>query len=155
MSEQSVQTPSEQTAADKAAAERAAEQERAECRKAASSHLDKAEACVKRAERGLSEGYILAGYHADVALALRLKAGDSRAAAIQGIEGRLAEQSSVVIKADRLIACYHAYRLLFAACAAVSTHIANVSATAQNLLNRNNPIPIRVQQLRKMKQVLQ
>jgi hypothetical protein len=112
MTEQNLQTPPEQAAEQKAAAEKAAEQERAECRKSASAHVDKAEACVKRAERGLSEGYILAGYHADVALALRLKAGDSRAAAIQGIEGRLSEQSSVAIKADRLIACWHAYRLL-------------------------------------------
>jgi hypothetical protein len=115
MTEQNVQTAPEQSPEQKAAAEKAAEQERAECRKSASAHVDKAEACVKRAERGYSEGYLLAGYHADLALSLRLKAGDKRDAALQAIEGRLAEQSSTVVKADRLIACWHSFRLLHGA----------------------------------------
>jgi hypothetical protein len=50
-----------------------------------------------------------------LALSLRLKAGDKRDAALQAIEGRLAEQSSSVVKADRLIACWHSFRLLHGA----------------------------------------
>src|SRR5260370_7721151 len=98
MTEQSVQTPPEQTAEQRAAAEqKAAEQERAECRKAASVHVDKAESCVKRAERGYSEGYLLAGYHADLALSLRLKAGDKRTAALQAIEVHPAAHSTIIV----------------------------------------------------------
>jgi len=102
----------EQTAEQKAAAERAEEQQRQECRKAASSHIDKAERLISKSEKEYADGYILAGFHADLALCLRLQAGDKRDAALQSIEGRLADQSSSVVKADRLIACWQSYRLL-------------------------------------------
>src|SRR5262249_13345622 len=57
-------------------------------------------------------GLLKAGELADLYVRQRMAGGDKRASAVQALEGELAKWSSSTVDADRLIGCYHAYRLL-------------------------------------------
>jgi hypothetical protein len=65
-----------------------------------------------RGERGLLTAAVEAGEYADGYIRARLALGDKRAACVQAVEGKLAEVSGDVVKANTLIGTYHAYRLL-------------------------------------------
>jgi hypothetical protein len=65
-----------------------------------------------RGERGLLAAAVEAGEYADSYVKARLALGDKRSAAVQAVEGKLAEVSGELVKANVLIGAYHAYRLL-------------------------------------------
>jgi hypothetical protein len=93
------------------AAEEAAVQE-AKAREEAQSTLRAVVRAYKQGEKAYRAGLLEAGRLADSYVHQRLALGDKRAAAVQTLEGQLAQWSSSTVDIDRLIGCYHAYRLL-------------------------------------------
>jgi hypothetical protein len=65
-----------------------------------------------KGERGLLTSTVEAGEYAAQYVAARLAMGDKRAAAVQAVEGKLAEVGGEIVKANVLISTYHAHRLL-------------------------------------------
>src|SRR5262249_306244 len=57
-------------------------------------------------------GLLEAGRLADRYLGQRMALGDKRAPCVQALEGELARYSSAAVDVNRLIACYHSFRLL-------------------------------------------
>jgi hypothetical protein len=93
------------------AAEQAAEQE-AKAREEAAATLKATVKAYRSGERAYRVGLLYAGKLADSYVHQRLALGDKRAAAVQTLEGQLAQWSSSTVDIDRLIGCHHAYRLL-------------------------------------------
>jgi SWI/SNF-related matrix-associated actin-dependent regulator 1 of chromatin subfamily A len=91
-----------------AAAEEAEEKARAD----AKATLKAAVKAFRQGERALKAGFLEAGRLADVYVHQRLALGDKRDAAVRQVELALSEHSSDRVEPNRLIACYHAYRLL-------------------------------------------
>lgn len=94
-----------------AAAEQAAadeERQRAE----ASACLKALVSAFRKGERAYRAVLLEAGRLADEYIRRRLALGDKRAAAVQTVEGKLAEYSSGTVDVNELVACWQAHRLL-------------------------------------------
>ncbi len=102
----------EQTAADVQQAAAQAEQAEQQAREDAQTTLKAMVKAYRKGESAYRAGLLEAGRLADVYVHQRLALRDKRAAAVQAIEGQLAAWSSSTVDVGRLIACYHAFRLL-------------------------------------------
>jgi SWI/SNF-related matrix-associated actin-dependent regulator 1 of chromatin subfamily A len=99
-------------AAGAAEAAAAAEEAEERARTEAKATLKAAVKAFRQGERALKAGFLEAGRLADVYVHQRLALGDKRDAAVRQVELALSEHSSDRVEPNRLIACYHAYRLL-------------------------------------------
>ena len=88
--------------------------ETADSRADAGRLLTSAVTAFRRGESDYRRGCLEAGRLCDAYVAARLALRDDRAAAVQAIEGELAQYASSPVRANDLIAAYHAYRLLVA-----------------------------------------
>src|SRR5438128_1959108 len=93
------------------ATEQAAEQE-AKAREEAAGTLKAVVKAYRRGEKAYRAGLLESGKLCDHYLHQRMAVGDKRAAAVQAVEGALAQWASSTVDLNRLIACYQAYRLL-------------------------------------------
>jgi colicin import membrane protein len=105
------QIPAVDPVAVQAAAADAAAREEQE-RDQAAATLKAMVKAYRQGERAYRAGLLEAGRLADVYLHQRVALGDQRRVAVQRVEGILADHSSTSVDANRLIATYHAYRLL-------------------------------------------
>src|SRR5262245_61399143 len=94
-----------------AAADLVAEQE-AKAGDEAASTLKATVKAYRQGEKAYRAGLLAAGRLGDQYLHQRVAVGDKRSVAVQALEGELAKYASSSVDANRLIACYHAYRLL-------------------------------------------
>jgi hypothetical protein len=106
--DEAAQQAAEQSQQAAAAAEQAEEAAREE----AAGILKATVRAYRHGERAYRNGLLDAGRLADLYVHQRLALGDKRAAAVQTLEGALAAYSSTAVDANRLVSCYHAYRLL-------------------------------------------
>jgi hypothetical protein len=93
------------------AAEQAAQQEE-QARREADDTLKAAVREYRKGEKAYAAALLEAGRLSDLYVHQRLALRDKRAAAVQALEGELAKRSSATVDVNRLIGCYHAYRLL-------------------------------------------
>jgi hypothetical protein len=93
------------------AAELAGRDEEA-ARKEADSTLKATVTAYRQGEKAYRVGLLEAGRLGDLYLHQRMALGDKRAAATQVLEGELAKWSSSSVDVNRLVGCYHAWRLL-------------------------------------------
>jgi hypothetical protein len=94
------------------AAEQAAAEAEEKARTEAASTLKAVVRAYRQGEKAYRAGLLEAGRLADLYLAQRVALGDKRAAAVQAVEGQLAAYASSVVDVNRLVGCYHSYRLL-------------------------------------------
>jgi hypothetical protein len=94
------------------AAEQAAADAEEKARSEAASTLKAVVRAYRQGEKAYRAGLLEAGRLADLYLAQRVALGDKRAAAVQAVEGQLAAYASSTVDVNRLVGCYHAYRLL-------------------------------------------
>jgi hypothetical protein len=106
------QAPGAEVAAGAAQVAEAAEAAEEQARAEAKATLKAAVKAYRQGERALKAGFLEAGHLADVYVHQRLTLGDKRDAAVRQVELALSEHSSDRVEPNRLIACYHAYRLL-------------------------------------------
>jgi hypothetical protein len=93
-------------------AEQAAAEAEEKARTEAASTLKAVVRAYRQGEKAYRAGLLEAGRLADLYLAQRVALGDKRAAAVQAVEGQLAAYASSVVDVNRLVGCYHSYRLL-------------------------------------------
>src|SRR5262249_25224173 len=93
-------------------AQAAAEEQEQQARAEAAGTLKACVSAYRKGEKAERAGLLLAGKHAGDYIRMRLTLGDKRQGVVQALEGKLAEYSSTAVDANRLVACYHTYRLL-------------------------------------------
>jgi hypothetical protein len=89
-----------------------AEAQEAEAREEAVRTLKACVAAYRKGERAYRDGLLESGRLADLYVHQRLTLGDKRDVARQALEGQLAVYATGKVDANRLIHCWHAYRLL-------------------------------------------
>lgn len=108
---QAPETP-EAVAAAAAAAE-AAEEARVEAlQEAAEKALTACRKAYTKGDKAHRQGLLESGRLASEYIALRMEAGATRAVAVQVVEGELAKVAWDKVDVNRLVRCYHVYRLL-------------------------------------------
>lgn len=105
-------TEAAQTAEQTRAAAEAAEAAESAAREEAHATLKAAVRAFAKGERAYRAGLLESGRLCDLYVRQRLALEDERAAAVQALEGQLAAYSSGTVDVNRLVGCFHSWRLL-------------------------------------------